>query len=145
MTGDESLPSSSNTSKNSLDQPLQDLSSKRPKKIARVEEEEEDTIGGEDDDTIGGEDDEVEGEDQEVQMRVNSNPRIQRYLIAVEYIGTRFSGAQQQSNARTVVDVLAVKFLTSLYQFDFFFPFFVDFTMSGYFGDRGGFCDGCTC
>lgn len=137
MTGDESLPSSSNTSKNSLDQPLQDLSSKRPKKIARVEEEGEDTIGGEDD--------EVEGEDQEVQMRVNSNPRIQRYLIAVEYIGTRFSGAQQQSNARTVVDVLAVKFLTSLYQFDFFFPFFVDFTMSGYFGDRGGFCDGCTC
>lgn len=112
MTGDSS-PSSSDPSKNFLEPPVQDRSCERPKKIARVEEEEEDNIRGEED--------EVEGEDQEVQMRVNLNPRIQRYLIAVEYIGTRFSGAQQQSNARTVVDVLAVKFLTRLYQFDFFY------------------------
>jgi tRNA pseudouridine38-40 synthase len=36
--------------------------------------------------------------------------RAQRYLIAVEYAGTRFSGSQQQPNKRTVVGVLEVKF-----------------------------------
>ncbi|KAL0335274.1 UNVERIFIED_CONTAM: tRNA pseudouridine synthase A [Sesamum radiatum] len=34
------------------------------------------------------------------------NPGIQRYLVAIEYIGTRFSGAQKQSTCRTVVGVL---------------------------------------
>lgn len=102
MTGDQALPSSADISKHTLDQPLEEGSSERPKKIARVEE------GEEEEDEVEVE---VEGEDQ-LQMRVNSNPRIQRYLIAVEYIGTRFSGAQQQSNARTVVGVLGVKFLT---------------------------------
>ncbi|KAK2999899.1 hypothetical protein RJ639_023006, partial [Escallonia herrerae] len=33
---------------------------------------------------------------------MSQNPRIQRYLVAVEYIGTRFYGAQQQSDRRTV-------------------------------------------
>ncbi|KAE8690761.1 Pseudouridine synthase family protein isoform 2 [Hibiscus syriacus] len=37
---------------------------------------------------------------------MSKNPRIQRYLVAIEYIGTRFSGSQQQPNFRTVVDVL---------------------------------------
>ncbi|XP_023731264.1 uncharacterized protein LOC111879019 [Lactuca sativa] len=39
---------------------------------------------------------------------MGQNPRtIQRYLLAIEYIGTRFSGAQQQApNCRTVVGVL---------------------------------------
>ncbi|VAI29335.1 unnamed protein product [Triticum turgidum subsp. durum] len=32
--------------------------------------------------------------------------RTQRYLVAVEYDGTRFSGSQQQPNQRTVVGVL---------------------------------------
>ncbi|XP_044945729.1 tRNA pseudouridine synthase A isoform X4 [Hordeum vulgare subsp. vulgare] len=32
--------------------------------------------------------------------------RAQRYLVAVEYDGTRFSGSQQQPNQRTVVGVL---------------------------------------
>lgn len=41
---------------------------------------------------------------------MNPNPRIQRYLIAIEYIGTRFSGAQQQSNCRTVVGALEEAF-----------------------------------
>lgn len=36
--------------------------------------------------------------------------RIQRYLVAIEYIGTRFSGSQQQSNCRTVVGVLEEAF-----------------------------------
>ncbi|KAH9685143.1 tRNA pseudouridine synthase [Citrus sinensis] len=37
---------------------------------------------------------------------MSTNKRIQRYLIAVEYIGTRFSGSQKQLNCRTVVGVL---------------------------------------
>lgn len=39
---------------------------------------------------------------------MGTNKRIQRYLIAVEYIGTRFSGSQKQLNCRTVVGVLEV-------------------------------------
>ncbi|KAJ1265149.1 hypothetical protein BS78_08G057500 [Paspalum vaginatum] len=38
------------------------------------------------------------------------NPQAQRYLVAVEYIGTRFSGSQQQPNQRTVVGVLEEAF-----------------------------------
>ncbi|PUZ63242.1 hypothetical protein GQ55_3G052700 [Panicum hallii var. hallii] len=38
------------------------------------------------------------------------NPRAQRYLVAVEYVGTRFSGSQQQLNQRTVVGVLEEAF-----------------------------------
>ncbi|KAL8209520.1 hypothetical protein R6Q57_006252 [Mikania cordata] len=43
---------------------------------------------------------------------MGQNPStIQRYLIAIEYIGTRFSGAQQQAtNCRTVVGVLQSAF-----------------------------------
>lgn len=44
------------------------------------------------------------------QEAMSSNPRIQRYLIAIEYIGTRFSGSQQQPNCRTVVGVLEEAF-----------------------------------
>jgi tRNA pseudouridine38-40 synthase len=36
--------------------------------------------------------------------------RAQRYLVAVEYAGTRFSGSQQQPDKRTVVGVLEVNF-----------------------------------
>ncbi|KAF3572773.1 hypothetical protein F2Q69_00063638 [Brassica cretica] len=38
------------------------------------------------------------------------NPRVQRYLVAIEYIGTRFSGSQQQAKDRTVVGVLQEAF-----------------------------------
>ncbi|KAL5993341.1 hypothetical protein ACLOJK_014265 [Asimina triloba] len=41
---------------------------------------------------------------------MSSNPRVQRYLIAVEYIGTRFCGSQQQTNGRTVVGALEEAF-----------------------------------
>ncbi|KAJ4967069.1 hypothetical protein NE237_018918 [Protea cynaroides] len=41
---------------------------------------------------------------------MNQNSRIQRYLIAVEYVGTRFSGSQRQPNCRTVVGVLEEAF-----------------------------------
>ncbi|EXB29043.1 tRNA pseudouridine synthase A [Morus notabilis] len=40
------------------------------------------------------------------QKSMSQNPRIQRYLVAIEYVGTRFSGSQQQLNCRTVMGVL---------------------------------------
>lgn len=36
--------------------------------------------------------------------------KMQRYLVAIEYIGTRFAGAQQQPTGRTVVGVLQVHY-----------------------------------
>ncbi|XP_054803801.1 uncharacterized protein LOC129306988 isoform X1 [Prosopis cineraria] len=39
-------------------------------------------------------------------LSMSQNPRIQRYLLAIEYIGTHFSGSQKQLNCRTVVGVL---------------------------------------
>ncbi|KAK4424419.1 tRNA pseudouridine synthase A [Sesamum alatum] len=51
----------------------------------------------------------VEEEDADrglIEKNMNPNPGIQRYLVAIEYIGTRFSGAQKQSSGRTVVGVL---------------------------------------
>lgn len=41
------------------------------------------------------------------------NPRVQRYLVAVEYVGTRFFGSQQQPKYRTVVGVLQVNIFLS--------------------------------
>ncbi|KAH6813878.1 Pseudouridine synthase family protein [Perilla frutescens var. frutescens] len=58
----------------------------RPSKLARIESS--------------------DGGEEERELTMSPNPRIQRYLIAVEYIGTRFSGAQKQSTCRTVVGVL---------------------------------------
>ncbi|KAI4375832.1 hypothetical protein MLD38_013653 [Melastoma candidum] len=67
----------------------------RPAKVAR--------IGG-----IDGDDDEVDRRDVggELETMNQRNPGVQRYLVAIEYIGTRFSGSQQQLNCRTVVGVL---------------------------------------
>uniref|UniRef100_A0A0D9XXN9 Uncharacterized protein n=1 Tax=Leersia perrieri TaxID=77586 RepID=A0A0D9XXN9_9ORYZ len=52
------------------------------------------------------------------EMAGGRNPRGQRYLVAVEYIGAKFSGSQQQPNQRTVVGVLemviAIKMLFML-------------------------------
>jgi len=59
--------------------------------------------------TDGGE---ATGVDSEA-MAGTRNPRAQRYLVAVEYVGTRFSGSQQQPNQRTVVGVLEVRALAS--------------------------------
>ncbi|ONM33775.1 tRNA pseudouridine synthase [Zea mays] len=49
------------------------------------------------------------GEESEM-MAGARNPRAQRYLVAVEYIGTRFSGSQKQPNQRTVTGVLEEAF-----------------------------------
>lgn len=43
-------------------------------------------------------------------MSQNPSNRIQRYLFAIEYIGTRFSGSQKQLKDRTVVGVLEEAF-----------------------------------
>lgn len=57
----------------------------------------------------------AKGEGEEESYRSSGNPRkMQRYLVAVEYIGTRFNGAQQQANHRTVVGVLQVLFFDLL-------------------------------
>lgn len=100
MSDDQSQPPlTSDTSKHSFNQRPDDRSPERPQKIPRVDEE----------------DDAVEEADNDgnSEIRMNPNPRVQRYLIAVEYIGTRFSGAQQQAKCRTVVGVLEVIIIVS--------------------------------
>ncbi|XP_022151840.1 uncharacterized protein LOC111019726 [Momordica charantia] len=54
--------------------------------------------------------DQVLAGDKEEAEAMNHNHGIQRYLVAVEYIGTRFYGSQQQPNCRTVVGVLQEAF-----------------------------------
>ena len=44
----------------------------------------------------------------EEQVMNPPRPGLQRYLVAFEYIGTRFFGSQQQTNQRTAVGVLQV-------------------------------------
>ncbi|CAH8311409.1 unnamed protein product [Eruca vesicaria subsp. sativa] len=82
-------------SDSNLKHPLEDstASQERLSKVARLE---------------GFSDEEEEGEGLVIAESVN--PRMQRYLVAVEYIGTRFSGSQQQPKYRTVVGVLQEAF-----------------------------------
>ncbi|KAK6130099.1 hypothetical protein DH2020_036149 [Rehmannia glutinosa] len=68
-------------------------SPRRPSKLAKID-------GGDFSDDV--EEEEIES----VDRNMSPNPRIQRYLVAIEYIGTRFSGAQKQATGRTVVGVL---------------------------------------
>ncbi|KAM0947508.1 putative tRNA pseudouridine(38-40) synthase [Dioscorea sansibarensis] len=53
---------------------------------------------------------EEEEEEEEKPVSAKPTPRMQRYLVAVEYIGTRFSGSQKQPNCRTVVGTLEEAF-----------------------------------
>ncbi|CAK9165408.1 unnamed protein product [Ilex paraguariensis] len=77
-------------------------SPERPSKIARVNEQ----------DLIDGDDEHVEEQREPTvgDRAMIQNSRIQRYLVAIEYIGTRFCGAQKQLNDRTVVGVLEEAF-----------------------------------
>ncbi|KAK9286672.1 hypothetical protein L1049_015073 [Liquidambar formosana] len=70
----------------------------RPSKIARTASHFSDDDEGE------------ESKEKEPTSVMNRNPRIQRYLVAIEYIGTRFSGCQKQPNCRTVIGVLEEAF-----------------------------------
>ncbi|KAG8368850.1 hypothetical protein BUALT_Bualt15G0089600 [Buddleja alternifolia] len=72
-------------------------SPQRPSKLPKI------TAG----DSSGDEEDSGGGERELIERgNMNPNPRLQRYLVAIEYIGTRFSGAQKQATYRTVVGVL---------------------------------------
>lgn len=76
---------------NSIDQSPE--SPKRPAKLAKlIDDSEEDC------------------ELSDIDRTMNQKPGIQRYLLAIEYIGTRFSGAQRQPTDRTVVGVLEEAF-----------------------------------
>ncbi|KAL1214230.1 hypothetical protein V5N11_034757 [Cardamine amara subsp. amara] len=88
--------------KHPLDFTTTEESLERLSKVARIE---------------GFSDEEEEAEEQqglvvsEPELSMNPvNPRMQRYLVAIEYIGTRFSGSQQQATDRTVVGVLQESF-----------------------------------
>lgn len=112
MIGDQSLPSSSSCMSVSPDSSIfehpEDISSERPQKILKLNQEERHIDEEEKED----EEEEAVRQTDIISAKPNmnrSNPGIQRYLIAIEYIGTRFAGAQQQSNHRTVVGVLQVK------------------------------------
>ncbi|KAA8545467.1 hypothetical protein F0562_020251 [Nyssa sinensis] len=93
MSGDKSSPLISGNSKHSLDQRPE--SPQRPPKIARI---------------VDDDDSDEEEEEEKQSKSMSQNPRIQRYLVAIEYIGTRFSGAQKQPIGRTVVGVLEEAF-----------------------------------
>ncbi|CAI9101558.1 OLC1v1038911C1 [Oldenlandia corymbosa var. corymbosa] len=115
MNGDRSSPPSSLcmsvSPNNSPPEKPEDLSSERPHKILKLNQE-ECHIDEEEEEKRDEEQEAIQETDiisTEPQMN-RSNHGIQRYLIAIEYIGTRFAGAQQQSNQRTVVGVLQEAF-----------------------------------
>jgi tRNA pseudouridine38-40 synthase len=60
--------------------------------------------------TLQEEGDSSEEEEEKEAVDKSMKPGLRRYLVAVEYIGTRFCGSQQQLNHRTVVGVLQVLF-----------------------------------
>lgn len=93
MTDKKSTPLISESPKHSFDQRPE--SPQRPWKLPRIAGEE--IINADEDGSPGDE-------------TMSQNPRIQRYLVAIEYIGTRFAGAQKQPNFRTVVGVLEEAF-----------------------------------
>ncbi|XP_057430043.1 uncharacterized protein LOC130723108 isoform X2 [Lotus japonicus] len=75
---------------------FEECSADRPAKISKIEH------------PIPIDGDEEEG--------MSQKQRIQRYLLAIEYIGTRFSGSQKQLTCRTVVGVLEEAFCKFLSQ-----------------------------
>ncbi|KAK7328326.1 hypothetical protein VNO77_22430 [Canavalia gladiata] len=75
---------------------FEECSDNRPSKISKIEYPSD------------GEEEEEEEEKEEQGM--SQNPRIQRYLVAIEYIGSRFCGSQKQLNGRTAVGVLEEAF-----------------------------------
>ncbi|KAK3136319.1 hypothetical protein QOZ80_5BG0431570 [Eleusine coracana subsp. coracana] len=95
---------SSDSPKRPFDSSLADSSP--PAKLQRTSGSDPAPSGNTDGAPGGGE---AAGEESKAMAAVR-NPRAQRYLVAVEYVGTRFSGSQQQPNQRTVVGVLEEAF-----------------------------------
>ncbi|OVA04291.1 Pseudouridine synthase I [Macleaya cordata] len=83
--------------KRSIDSPSSGSSPEKPSKLAKTED-------------LQDCDEEEEEKQSEHHQIMNPNPRIQRYLVGIEYIGTRFSGSQKQPVCRTVVGVLEEAF-----------------------------------
>lgn len=75
---------------------FEECSDNRPSKISKIEYP----------NPIDDGEEEEEEEDQKQEM--SQHRKIQRYLVAIEYIGTRFCGSQKQLTDRTVVGVLEV-------------------------------------
>ncbi|CAB4267897.1 unnamed protein product [Prunus armeniaca] len=84
--------------KHSLDSISSSHSPHRPSKISKTT------------DDLSDDEQQQQQQQQQQPESMSQRPGIQRYLLAIEYIGTRFSGSQQQSNCRTVVGVLEEAF-----------------------------------
>lgn len=80
---------------NNSKHPLDEQHSAAPQRLTKVPRIEQDQ--------------EVVGGDSVASMKP-PKPGLQRYLVAFEYIGTRFSGSQQQPHQRTAVGVLQEAF-----------------------------------
>lgn len=80
----------------------------RPSKLAKITESSEGDLLSDDDKQQQPQPQPQPTADSHLQLMSAQNPKLQRYLVAIEYIGTRFSGSQKQPNCRTVVGVLEV-------------------------------------
>ncbi|KAK8969649.1 hypothetical protein KSP40_PGU002220 [Platanthera guangdongensis] len=89
--------------------------SREPSKLAKLSE---DTAG------VKGAGEEAPEEALEPETPgMSQNPRVQRYLVAVEYIGTGFFGSQKQPNCRTVTGSVESSDLRALADDPFIFLF----------------------
>lgn len=90
-------PSVHKDSKRPLDSPS---FSSKPLKTSRAEDREGE-VAAEIEEKVRGE-----------SLTIRSGNRSQRYLVSIEYIGTRFLGSQRQPNFRTVIGCLEVNFVS---------------------------------
>lgn len=82
---------------------FEECSDNRPSKISKIDHPNHSDDGDEE-----VEENEAKAVIEEQKQGMSQNRRIQRYLLAIEYIGSRFSGSQKQLNGRTVIGALEV-------------------------------------
>lgn len=87
---------------------FEECSDNRPSKISKIEYPNP---------IVDGEEEEAKTVIEDQKQEMNQHRKIQRYLVAIEYIGTRFCGSQKQLTDRTVVGVLEV---TSHFHFQYY-------------------------
>ncbi|KAI5448658.1 uncharacterized protein LOC127085971 isoform X1 [Lathyrus oleraceus] len=80
---------------------FEECSDNRPSKISKIEYPNP---------IVDGEEEEAKTVIEDQKQEMNQHRKIQRYLVAIEYIGTRFCGSQKQLTDRTVVGVLEEAF-----------------------------------